>query len=223
MNKTSYTNLSKAWEFIESRALDAQRAVLQSTRATAESQDHEQGSAAQASFLKMLVKLTAARSIILVGTAAAVETIEIIDALEGKGQLTVVDSSADGAAFIRSIFNELDDESDTRMRVVNAAAGIFLPRLNADDYDLIIVTGDASNYTATYEQSQRLLKQGGITVFTDMLGFASSDSQGGLLNPVDRDPKTVELRSLLSTIETDEHIDSTLIAVGSGLLIAEHR
>ncbi|MCH4160482.1 MAG: methyltransferase [Bifidobacterium sp.] len=223
MNKTSYTNLSKAWEFTESYALDEQRAYLQEVRSKVEAQGHEQGSAAQARFLRMLVGLTNARSVILVGTAAAVETIEIIDAMHGSGQLTVVDSSSDGAAVIRSIFNDLDNVSDTRMRVVNATAGVFLPRLNADDYDLIVVTGDASNYTATYQQSSRLLKQGGATVFTDMMGFAAPDSSGGLLNPVDREPKTLELRSLLNLVENDEHTESALIPVGTGMLLTTHQ
>lgn len=222
MNKTSYTNLSKAWEFIESRAVDKQRSYLQEIRSKVESQGHEQGSAAQASFLNTLIRLTGARSIILVGTAAAVETVQIIDALQGGGQLTVVDSSSAGAAVIRAIFNDLDDESDTRMRAVNASAGVFLPRLNAEDYDLIIVTGDASNYLASYQQSSRLLKQGGATIFTDMLGFQASDSQGGLLNPVDRDAKTLELRKLLSMVDDDETTDSTLIPIGTGMLIATH-
>jgi predicted O-methyltransferase YrrM len=223
MNKTSYTNLSKAWEFSESHAIDGQRPYLRDVRSSVEAQGHEQGSAAQARFLRMLVHLTNAHSVILVGTAAAVETIEIIDAMHGTGQLTVVDSSSDGASVIRSIFNQLDNASDTRMRVVNASAGIFLPRLNAEDYDLIVVTGDAGNYTSTYQQSSRLLKQGGATVFTDMLGFAAPDSSGGLLNPVDREPKTLELRELLNMVEKDDSTESVLIPIGSGMLITTHR
>jgi predicted O-methyltransferase YrrM len=55
-----------------------------------------------------------------------------------------------------------------------------------------------------------------------MLGFQASDSQGGLLNPVDRDAKTLELRKLLSMVDDDEATDSTLIPVGTGMLIATH-
>lgn len=125
----------------------------------------------QAALLAVLVRLTNARSVIAVGTGSLVETLELVRGLDGEGQLTAVDSSAEGIALIRKSFDRIQDETDTTLRAVNATAGTFLPRLNANVYDLIVVAGDASNYASSFEQASRLLRPRGAIVFTDMLAL----------------------------------------------------
>ena len=153
-----------------------------------------------------------------VGTGSLVETLQLAHALDNKGLLTAVDSTAQGIALIRKAFAELQDETDTTLRAVNAPASVFLPRLNANDYDLIVVAGDAENYAATFAQASRLLRVHGVIVFTDVL--ALEDGQGGVINPADRSDKAIAMRELLTTVEDDEGFESTLTPDGTGLLIA---
>ena len=143
---------------------------------------------------------------------------QLAHALDNKGLLTAVDSTAQGIALIRKAFAELQDETDTTLRAVNAPASVFLPRLNANDYDLIVVAGDAENYAATFAQASRLLRAHGVIVFTDVL--ALEDGQGGVINPADRSDKAIAMRELLTTVEDDEGFESTLTPDGTGLLIA---
>ena len=128
MDRTQYTNLAKAWEFTEEHARERESDALTDTRTAADESGQLQGSAALA------------------------------HALDNKGLLTAVDSTAQGIALIRKAFAELQDETDTTLRAVNAPASVFLPRLNANDYDLIVVAGDAENYAATFAQASRLLR-----------------------------------------------------------------
>ena len=223
MNKTSYTNLAKAWEFAEDAAFARQSDRLHALRLGAEEAGFGQGSASQADFLRMLVQLTGARSVIVVGTCNAVETYQLVMGLNGSGQLTAVDSSPEGATLIRRMFAQLDNETGTTLRVVNVAASQFLPRLNAADYDLIVVAGDADNYEPAYRQAVRLLRAGGSLTFTDAFAFAGPDANGGLLNPADRSGKAATLRALLDTIMSDEEFDTTVVPVGSGLTISVKR
>lgn len=223
MNKTSYTNLAKAWEYAEDVAFAKQSEALNALRIHAEEVGFPQGSAAQADFLRLLVGLTGARSIIVVGTGSVVETYQLIAGLGGTGLLTAVDSSPEGTALIRRMFTRLDNQTGTTLRVVNVAAGQFLPRLNAADYDLIVVAGDADNYEPAYRQAVRLLRAGGSLTFTDAFAFAGPDANGGLLNPADRSGKAATLRALLDTIMSDEEFDTTVVPVGSGLTISVKR
>ncbi|KAB8292842.1 O-methyltransferase [Bifidobacterium avesanii] len=223
MNKTSYTNLAKAWELAEDTAFARQSDRLHALRLNAEETGFPQGSASQADFLRMLVRLTGARSIIMVGTCNAVETYQLVAGLAGGGQLTAVDSSPEGTTLIRRMFAQLDNETDTTLRMVNVAASQFLPRLNASDYDLIVVAGDAGNYAPAYRQAVRLLREGGALVFTDAFAFAGANANGGLLNPADRSDKAVELRTLLDTVAADEEFDTTLAPVGTGLMLSIKR
>ena len=212
MDRTQYTNLAKAWEFTEEHARERESDALTDTRTAADESGQLQGSAAQARLLGMLVRITGAGSVI------AVETLQLAHALDNKGLLTAVDSTAQGIALIRKAFAELQDETDTTLRAVNAPASVFLPRLNANDYDLIVVAGDAENYAATFAQASRLLRVHGVIVFTDVL--ALEDGQGGVINPADRSDKAIAMRELLTTVEDDEGFESTLTPDGTGLLIA---
>lgn len=219
MNKTSYTNLAKAWEFAEDVAFSQQDPLVLEARRDAEQAGFPQGSATQARFLKLLVQLTDSSSIIVAGTAAVVESCELVAGLNDSGLLTEVDSSLQGGKLIKSVFSKLDELTNTTLRAVNAPAEVFLPRLNAEDYDLIVANGDIGNYEASLKEAPRLLKPHGMLVFTDMLGFAADNSNGGMLNPVDRSERTVRLRQLLDAVSQDESLSQTLLPIGTGLLL----
>lgn len=223
MDRTQYTNLAKAWEFVEDHALTRQTPAMASIRQTAERAGLPQSSAAQCEALSMLVRLTGARSVIAVGTGAVMDTLELVRGLDGVGQLTAVDSSAQGIAVIRKAFDVVQDSTATKLRAVNAPVGVFLPRLNGRDYDLIVVSGQASNYAATYGQASRLLRDHGIIAFTDMLALEDPETHGGVLDPADRSDKAQAMRELLDAIESDEGFTTTLTSIGTGLLIAIKR
>lgn len=220
MDKTAYTNLAKVWEFTEEHARLRQNAEVTEVRAAAERAGVPQGPAAQAELLSVLVHLTGASSVIAIGTSSVVETFQLIMGLHGTGQLTAVDSSAAGIAVIRKLFAQLSDRTQTTLRAVNAPVGTYLPRLNAGDYDLIVVAGDADNYADAFEHATRVLSDHGAIVFTDVMAFEGPNSNGGVINPANRSDKAVAMRQLIEQVESDERFVSTLTPSGTGMLIA---
>ena len=97
-----------------------------------------------------------------------------------------------------------------------------MPRLNAENYDLIVVAGDAENYGASFEQAPRLLKKHGVIVFTDILAFDSATSAGGVLIP----PIVTPIHChawFAGTVESDERFVTALTPTGTGLLVAVKR
>ena len=88
MDRTSYTNLAKAWEFVEDHAFSRQSVELNAVRTRAEETGIAQGSAAQAELLRVLVHMIGASSVIAVGTGSVVETLQLVNGLENGGQLT---------------------------------------------------------------------------------------------------------------------------------------
>ena len=223
MDKTAYTNLAKAWRYAEDAAMRRQSEAMGDARAAAEAAGMPQGSAAQAAFLATLVRLTDAEAVIAVGTGSVVETMALVEGLDGAGHLTAVDSSAEGVALVRAAFAALEGSTDTTLRAVNAAADVFLPRLNAGVYDLVVVSGDAANYAATLGQAPRLLRAHGALVFTDVLAFQEDPDAGGVLNPADRGAKAVAMRAFLEALEDSADFEATLISVGTGLVLATRR
>ena len=197
MDRTSYTNLAKSWEYVEDHAFSRQSTNLNAIRTHAEEAGIPQGSAAQAELLRMLVHMVDASSVIAVGTGSVVETLQLVNGLDNKGQLTAVDSSSQGIALIRTLFNRLSDETQTTLRAVNAPVNV--------------------------EQAPRLLKKHGVIVFTDVLAFDAATSAGGVLNPANRDAKSIAMRTLLETVESDERFITALTPTGTGLLVAVKR
>jgi predicted O-methyltransferase YrrM len=214
MENMSYTDAVKAWELAEQNARQSEKPALSQARVQAEQDKMPQGSAAQANLLRFITTAMKATSVIVVGNGSVVETLQLVDALGDDGLLTAVDSSAHGISLIRQQFTILADEDQikTTLRAVNASPEDFLPRLNADSYDLIAVCGEVENYEPTFNQAPRLLKQHGIIAFTDMGGTAVNDSG-----------KAAKMRELLSVVQDDDRFDSALTPTGTGLLLALKR
>lgn len=230
MEHTPQSPLTAIWTNVEEHALGHQSPGLARARASATEAGIPQGSAAQAELLRALEHMVDATSVIVVGTGSVVETYQLLDGLDGHGQLTAVDSSAQGIAMIRSLLRELADSTQASLRAVSAPAKVFLPRLNAADYHLIVVAGDADNYRATYEQAPRLLNKGGIIAFTDILALAghadgTADDGAGMDDaPGTPDTRKADaMRQLLADVEEDERFESTLTPSGTGLLLAVKR
>lgn len=228
MEHTPQSPLTAIWTNVEDHALERQSPGLARARADATEAGIPQGSAAQAELLRALEHMVGATSVIVVGTGAVVETYQLLDGLDGHGQLTAVDSSAQGIAMIRSLLRELADSTQASLRAVSAPAKVFLPRLNAADYHLIVVAGDVDNYRATYEQAPRLLNKGGIIAFTDILALAGQTADGAADDSVSMDDapdtrKADAMRQLLADVEEDERFESTLTPSGTGLLLAVKR
>lgn len=222
MDRNAYTNQAKAWEYAEHRATaHSSEAALQARR-VAEQAGAPADSAAQDAFLAMLVRLTGASSVIAVGTRSLVETMALVDGLDGAGHLTVVDSSAQGVDLVRKAFASRGDTATT-LRAVHAQAADFLPRLNGEDYDLIVVAGDGASYRPVLDQAPRLLREHGALVMLDALAFAGKDAKGGVTNPADRSDKAVAMRALLDSLDEATDFETVLIPVGTGLLIARKR
>lgn len=228
MNRTDYTNLAKGWEFIEDTAYTTETPTLHRLRRQCADTGFEQGSAAQAEFLAMQVRQLKARSVIVLGTGSVVESAHMLEALEEGdcevgGQLTAVDSSAQGTALIRRAFSGTQDGVRTKLRVVNAKPGVYFPRLNASDYDLIVISGENVNYDSALDHAHRLLKSGGELVMCDVLALDCEDSRGGLLNPADRGDKATHMRELLDETLQDERFSSCIVPIGTGLLLSIKR
>ncbi len=220
MNTTVHNNLVKVWEYIEQNAQDAETPLMREVRLTMSSNGHTPGSAAQAAFIAQQVRLMNAQSVILLGTESIIEILHVMNALSDGAQLTVVDPSARGSELTRSLVTKPQDSTHAKLRNVNANAATFLPKLNAGDYDLIIVAGDVENYEPAINEATRLLHKSGELILTDVLALMNNDSNGGVPNPADRSTKAVAMREIIASIPEDERYTSSLMPVGTGLFLS---
>lgn len=222
MDKSTFTNHAKAWDVVEHHEQQRESSVVQAARQRAQAQAYPSSSAAEGSLIATYIAGLAAPSVIEIGTHAIVETAQIVHAMRGTGKLTTVDPSSEGASAVRALCDHIADQTNTTLRVVNADPTVFLPRLNGNDYDLIVVSGTPTNYAAAYQQAPRLLRRGGHLIFMNALAMRGTASKGGLTNPADRSEQATMMRELLTTIEDDERFVYAFTPTGDGLLIASY-
>lgn len=220
MDKTSFENHARAWEWIENREYASEPELVRQARELMNVGNDGTVCSAEGAMLGMFKTMAHASSVIVIGTGSLVQTAQIVCSLGNDDKLTAVDSTPTGYEQIRQLFRSASTMTRATLRAVNADAAQFLSRLNGDDYDLIVVCGDAANYRAAYEQAPRLLRNDGVIIFTDILAMESPDSKGGLTNPADRSDKAVAMRELIDAVAEDERFSSALSQTGWGLLIA---
>jgi predicted O-methyltransferase YrrM len=166
--------------------------------------------------LRALAVLTAARSVVEVGTGAGVSGLYLLEGMAADGQLVSIDVESENQRAARDAFLEAGVAS-TRYRLINGSATDVLPRMRENAYDLVFVDADKSAYGAYCEQAIRMLRPGGVVAFDNALWHDR------VADPSQRDSETVTLRELVRTVRDDARLASALVPVGDGLLIAAKR
>nr|WP_275452034.1 class I SAM-dependent methyltransferase [Protofrankia coriariae] len=102
-----------------------------------------------------------------------------------------------------------------RSRLITGRALDVLPRLTDSAYDLVFCDGDQREATDYLNQALRLLRAGGIVVFTGAL------AGGRVADPDARDAETTAARELVTAVRDDSRLTPMLLTTGNGgLLVA---
>ena len=172
--------------------------------------------AAGGALLRVLAVVTAARSVVEVGTGAGVSGLYLLGGMVATGQLVSIDIESEHQRAAREAFSEAGIVS-TRYRLINGSAADVLPRMRDAAYDMVFVDADKSAYAVYYEQAVRMLRPGGVVAFDNMLWHDR------VADPSQRDNDTVVLRELGKTVRDDSRLECALLASGDGLLVAAKR
>ena len=138
----------------------------------------------------------------------------LLRGMRDDGVLTSVDSEAEHSRLAKQTFTQAGLPSQ-RTRLITGRALEVLPRLADRAYDMFLCSGDKQDYAAVVEEAVRLLREGGLLVVDNALwGNKVAD-------PAQRDPITVSIRQVVSSVGSDKRLLSALVPVGDGLLVAQ--
>jgi len=84
-------------------------------------------------------------------------------------------------------------------------------------FDFAFIDADKPAYDSYYEGCLVLLRAGGLIALDNMLW------SGGVAQPKKRDANTRALRALNAKIRDDKRVDSCLLTVGDGVMLALKR
>ena len=164
--------------------------------------------------LRFLASVTAARSVVEVGTGTGVSGMWLLRGMRDDGVLTSVDIEAEHQRLARETFTEAGIPPQ-RYRLIPGPALDVLPRLTDNHYDLIFVDAAKTEYVGYLDEAARLLRPGGVVAFDNALWH------GRVADPAQRDVETTAIRELGRTVREDERFLSMLLPVGDGLLVAQ--
>ncbi|AYF87637.1 MULTISPECIES: O-methyltransferase [unclassified Pseudomonas] len=169
----------------------------------------------QGQFMALLVKLTGARRILEVGTFTGYSALCMAAELPVDGRMICCDLPGDYNAIARRYWQEAGLAERIELRL--APALDTLASLEDGSLDLIFIDADKANYPAYLDEALRLVRQGGLILFDNVLW------SGRVLESEPDDVDTRAIQALNLTLKTDERIDLSLLPVGDGLTLCRKR
>lgn len=162
-------------------------------------------------FLKLIIKITKPKRILEIGTSIGYSTTSMAQIVkEYGGQITTVEYDETVALQAKQNFINANVEEYIDLKLGNAKE--ILPSLQ-EKYDLIFQDADKKLYPLLFNDCLRLLKAGGLLIAEDTL-FPVINLEmkwHDLVEPI---------RQFNELVVTCPELDSTLLPIGDGVIIA---
>jgi caffeoyl-CoA O-methyltransferase len=170
----------------------------------------------QGAFLTLIARLMGARRAVEVGTFTGYSSICIARGLPDDGHLLCCDVSEEWTAIARRYWDRAG-----LARRIELKLGPALDTLRAlphtADIDLVFIDADKTGYRAYYDELLPRVRPNGLFVFDNVLW------SGSVADPARQDDDTRALRALADHVCADRRVETVMLAVADGLLLARKR
>jgi caffeoyl-CoA O-methyltransferase len=163
-------------------------------------------------FLKMLVRLTGARTILEVGMFTGYSALMMAEGLPDGGRLITCEVDPKAEAIARRYFSESPHGHKITVRMGPAFETI---KTLSGPFDLIFIDADKANYSDYYEASLSLLKPGGLVVADNVLW------SGKVLDPKEADDHAIVAFDRM--VQSDPRVENVCLTVRDGMMLARKR
>lgn len=173
----------------------------------------------QGALLALLARSVGARRAIEVGTFTGYSALAVAAALPRDGKLVCCDVSEEWTAIARRYWEEAGLAKRIELRLGPALKTLkaLTSEYGPGSFDFAFIDADKPAYDAYYEACLVLLRAGGLIALDNMLW------SGNVAEPKKRDAHTKALRTLSAKIRDDKRVDSCLLTVGDGVMLALKR
>jgi O-methyltransferase len=173
----------------------------------------------QGALLALLVRLIGAKRTLEIGTFTGYSALTVAQALPEGGKVIACDISEEWTAIARRYWREagLDDRIELRLGPAAETLKALLQASGAGSFDFAFIDADKSGYDTYYELCLQLIRPNGLIAIDNVLW------SGAVLDPKKSDADTAALRALNLKIRDDARVDSALLTVGDGLMLARKR
>lgn len=185
---------------------------MQQARNNAEELGTSEPTPAVGGLLRFVVETLKVKSIVEIGTGSGVSGLWLFSGASAETVLTSIDTEREHAASARNIFEE-SGISPQRFRLITGIIMEVVGKLADNNYDLVVVR-PAADLMDVIHESYRLLRKGGILFIDQAL------SGGKVADPTQRDFESISRRDGIRAVKEDSRWSSTILPLGSGVLLA---
>ena len=163
-------------------------------------------------FLKMLVRLTAARRVLEIGMFTGYSALMMAEGLPDDGHLITCDVNPKAEAIARRYFAESKHGHKIEICMGPALETI---KTITEPLDLVFIDADKTNYLNYYEAVMPLVRSGGLIVADNVLW------SGRVLNPEDADTRAIV--AFNERVQQDPRVENVCLTVRDGMMLAWKR
>ena len=173
----------------------------------------------QGALLALLARSIGAKRAIEIGTFTGYSALAVAAALPRDGKLVCCDVNEEWTTIARRYWKEAGLAKRIELRLGPALKTLeaLKTEYGSGSFDFAFIDADKPAYDSYYEGCLVLLRAGGLIALDNMLW------SGGVAQPKKRDAHTKALRALNAKIRDDKRVDSCLLTVGDGVMLALKR
>jgi caffeoyl-CoA O-methyltransferase len=163
-------------------------------------------------FLKMLVRLTGARTILEIGMFTGYSGLMMAEGLPDGGRLITCEVDPKAEAIARRYFSESPHGRKITVRMGPALETI---KTLSGPLDLVFIDADKANYSNYYEATLPLLKPDGLIIADNVLW------SGKVLDPKEADDHAIVAFDRM--LQSDPRVENVCLTVRDGMMLARKR
>lgn len=167
----------------------------------------------QGRFLQLVVQLSAARNIVDIGTFTGYSALAMAEAIPPDGRVLTIDHNPEHAGIARDFFNRSTSRDKITLHLGEALD--ILKNLPDGQTDLVFIDADKRNYSAYYEESMRILRNGGLILADNALWY------GRIFNPQDDDSRAMV--AFNERVNADGRAEKLFLTIRDGIYLVRKR
>jgi predicted O-methyltransferase YrrM len=165
----------------------------------------------QGRVLSLISRLVSPRSILEIGTYTGYSALCLAEGLKAGGNLHTIDKNDELSGIQRRYF---DRSPYGRQIIQHTGMALELLPSFSEEFDLVFIDADKSEYPQYYEKVLPLVRPGGLILFDNVLW------SGKVLGPVDpKDRATHILSEFNKALNEDQRVRTVMLPIRDGLTI----
>lgn len=159
--------------------------------------------------LQSLIYSSQAKKILEIGMFSGYSALKMAEALPSDGIIHTCENNEQHIQIAKKFFKK--STNGEKIKIFPGNAIDTLKKFTKKSYDICFIDADKNNYIKYFEECKKLIKNNGVILIDNMLWG------GEVLNPKDKESKTIA--KLAQIIRSDTDIHNTMLSIRDGLML----